>query len=72
MESENFEMQRTEDGIFALVKKDSIVRVVCGNFVVSQKEFDSFESALDYVNSKPYEIILNSALALLQMSNSKN
>lgn len=46
------------DQIFHLVKdKEGKINIIVGNYRVSQKKFDSFEQAEEYIGTKPYELI---------------
>ena len=48
--------------MFMLAKQDDKVIIVMGNYKASEKEFDTFEQADEYIETKPYELILNMTL----------
>lgn len=57
--NEQFRVSKNEK-IFALVKDENGKIVVCaGGYAVSEKRFDTFEQADQYIATKPYEIIIN-------------
>lgn len=56
-------VKKATAGMFMIVNTPNNKHIiVMGNYRVSEKEFDTFEDANEYVNSKPYEIILNMVL----------
>lgn len=58
--------------IFNLVKdKEGKIRITVGKFVVSNKKFDTFEQAEKYVNSKPWELIINTSQVVNYYENTK-
>lgn len=40
-------------------------KIVVGNNVVSAREFKTLQSAKDYINQKPYELIFNTMFGIL-------
>lgn len=54
--------------IFGLAKINDKVKITLGENLISNKEFDTFEDAEKYIESKPYELILNSAVVLLKFT----
>lgn len=57
--NEQFRVSKNEK-IFALVKNQDGKIVICaGGYAVSEKKFETFEQADQYVATKPYEIIIN-------------
>lgn len=66
--NEQFRVSKNEK-IFALVKNENGKVVVCaGGYAVSERQFDTFEQADQYIATKPYEIIIN----LFYILNKKN
>ena len=56
--------------MFALVKtEDEKVAICAGGYAVSEKKFDSFELADQYIAVKPYELIFNVVSLLIFKSN---
>lgn len=53
--------QSKADEMFRLVKDKEGVKITIGNYVISKKVFKTWQQAEDYLNTKPYEIILNAA-----------
>ena len=48
--------------MFMLAKEGDKVIIVMGNYKASEKTFDTFEQADEYIATKPYELILNMCL----------
>lgn len=48
--------------MFMLAKEGDKVIIVMGNYKASEKTFDTFEQADEYIATKPYELILNMTL----------
>lgn len=51
---------------FSLAKIENKIRIVVGNNVVSNKSFDTFKQAEQYIGTKPYELILNTSLLMFK------
>lgn len=51
---------------FDLVNRDNKVIIVFGNSLVSHREFDTFDEAEAYLNTKPYEIIFATCCAIMR------
>ncbi len=52
---------------FTIVKiDDNGYRVAVGRYIVTEETFRTIETAEDYINSKPYELIINTILILLE------
>lgn len=67
----NVEKVSTEefDKIFTLVTQKGITRIAVGNSIVSQMQFDTVKAAKEYVSSKPWELIVNVTLLILEKTN---
>lgn len=46
-------------GIFTIAEKDGKFHILVQNYIVSEKTFDKLEKAEKYINSKPWELIIN-------------
>ena len=57
--------------LFGLAKIKGKVRVVVGNVIVSKQEFETFEKADEYINNKPYELIINTCALILKAENNE-
>lgn len=56
--------------MFTLVKDNNDdVRIVMGNKIVSNKKFLSFEDADKYIGHKPWELIINCTLVVIEYHN---
>ena len=53
-----FEVTEIENTPFGVFSKDGEHNVVMKNQIVSDKSFDSKEEAIEWVNSKPWKLIL--------------
>lgn len=49
----------TKRGIFTIAQKDGKYYILVQNYIVSEKTFDTFKQAERYMNSKPWELIIN-------------
>lgn len=54
------------DEIFRLVKDKDGVKITLGNYLITRKVFKSFQQAEDYLNQKPYEILINVACLMAE------
>lgn len=58
--------------IFGLAKIDEKIKIVLGNNIVTSKEFESFEEAEKYIESKPYELIINTAILISKFTQTES
>lgn len=54
--------------VFILFKADNIVRIAIDKYIMSKLTFTTFEEAKAYIDSKPYELIINAACCLMELS----
>ena len=50
------------NNIFKIALHEEQFIIVMGNYMASDKRFDKIEDAEEYIESKPYELILNMTL----------
>lgn len=55
--------------IFVIVNHNGEFMIALGNNVVSKEKFDSREKAIAYIDSKPWELILNSTAVMMAIIN---
>lgn len=55
------ETNKTEqyEEFFKLVTSNKLTRIACGNAIVSRLQFKSVKEAKSYIDSKPWELIIN-------------
>ena len=58
-----------EDSPFTLVKIAEKWEIVLGNYKVSAARFDDEKSAIKYIKSKPWELILTTIASYLELIN---
>lgn len=58
------------DEVFTIVNHNGEFLIAIGNSIVTRKKFNSLEEAKNYVNSKPWDIILNATA--IMFNNLKN
>ena len=58
-----------EDSPFTLVKIGEKWQIVLGNYKVSASQFDDEKSAIKYIRSKPWELILTTIASYLELIN---
>lgn len=54
--------------VFILFKADNVVRIAIDKYIMSKLTFTTFEEAKAYIDSKPYELIINAACCLMELS----
>lgn len=52
-------VQTSGHDIFTLVTKDGVVMIAIADKIVSRNSFASEEEAIKYIESKPWELIIN-------------
>lgn len=55
--------------VFMIITQNGKSFIAIDRYIMSQKSFDSVEDAKVYIDSKPYELIINAACCLMEMSN---
>lgn len=60
----------TQHDVFAIVEKEKTF-IAIGNTIISEKTFKNTEEAISYINSKPYELIINTCCYIMQLNNEK-
>lgn len=50
-------IKQVEETPFALVTKDGETKIIMGNYLMSNKVFESEEKAIEYINEKPWELM---------------
>lgn len=54
--------------IFTLVKgEDKKVQIVIGDALITERKFSSFKYAKEFIDSKPYELIMNIACLSVEL-----
>lgn len=56
-------------GMFTLVTRSKKTQIAVTNKIVSREEFESVEAAKAYVDSKPWELIVNATLVVMDLTN---
>lgn len=54
------------DEVFRLVKDNDGVKICVGNYLITRKTFKTWQQAEDYLNQKPYEILINVACLMAE------
>lgn len=54
--------------VFILFKADNVVSIAIDKYIMSKLTFTTFEEAKAYIDSKPYELIINAACCLMELS----
>lgn len=57
---------------FTLVTSKKQTRIVCGNAIVSREVFKSVKEAKAYIDKKPWELIVNTACWVFDMTHQNN
>lgn len=51
----------TQHDIFSVVERDDVTFIALGNTIISEKKFANTKEAINYINQKPYELIINAS-----------
>lgn len=63
---EEFKTNQVEqEDLFLIVNKDGKYLIALTNKIVSKQQFDTLEEARTYVQSKPWELILNATAVMM-------
>lgn len=68
-ETEQMYKQCECDELFSFAKTQEGIVILVGKYRVSSKTFKTFEEAEAYVNSKPYELIINLSVLFNKFEN---
>lgn len=63
-------VHQIKDTLFSAIEHNGKFHITLGNNIVSEKKFNSFNQAVDYVNSKPWELILSLNCFIVEKFNS--
>lgn len=56
-----FERENVEETMFSLVTDENGTKITIGNDIVSEKVFENKNEAIEYIDSKPWELIVISS-----------
>lgn len=56
------------DNLFNLIKTKEGIVITAGKFKVSNKNFKTYKDAEEYLQSKPYEILINVAVLFTKLN----
>lgn len=73
MDNENKSIQIHElEMPFVAVEKDGIFKIAAGDTIISKNDFTTLDEAKAYVNSKPYELIINISCYCMEQTLKQN
>lgn len=58
--------QQEQEDIFLIVRNDKKYLIAITNQIVSRKQFETVEEAREYIQSKPWELILNATAVMMK------
>lgn len=58
--------------VFDLVTRNGEVYICITNYILSQSKFKNIEEAKAYIDSKPWELIVNASCCLMELSNKQS
>lgn len=67
-EVKDIEWNKIENSPFATVKIDKRYHIVMGTSMMSNKQFKTRKEAENYVETKPWEIILTAVIAITELN----
>ena len=62
---------KTIDNLFNIIENDKKYIITIGNNLVSKKEFKTQKAAEEYINSKPYELIITTCILAINTIKTK-
>lgn len=70
LKSKNGQMykQSETDKLFAFAKTEQGIIILVGKYKVSSETFKTYEEAEAYLQSKPYEILINVSMLMLKLN----
>ena len=57
---------------FIAVENNEVFKIAVGDTIISKNEFASLDEAKEYVNSKPYELIVNLSCYCMEQNLKQN
>lgn len=66
------EVQTEKYLVFDLVTRNGEVYICITNYILSQSKFKNVEEAKAYIDSKPWELIINASCCLMELSNKQS
>lgn len=60
--------QVEQEEMFLIINRDGKYMIALTNQIVSKKQFETLEEAREYINSKPWELILNTAAVMAKFA----
>ena len=57
---------------FAAIENNGVFKIVAGNTIISKNDFATLEEAKEYVDSKPYELIINISCYCMEQTLKEN
>lgn len=60
--------QSEVEPLFAMVKTEEGIILCCGKFRVSTQKFKTYEEAEAYIATKPYELLINTAVLFIKLN----
>lgn len=67
------ELNKThQKDIFLIVEHNGVYLIALTNQIVSKQQFNTLEEAETYVDSKPWELILNATAVMMTIINNEN
>lgn len=58
--------------VFDLVTRNEEVYICIANYILSQSKFKNVEEAKAYIDSKPWELIVNASCSLMELTNKQS
>lgn len=54
--------------VFTIIERNKNFNIAVSNKIVSKKTFVSLDDAIEYINSKPWELIINATCCIYDLS----
>lgn len=68
----NDQVTSEQHEVFRLVTQDGKTYVTIDKYMMTKQPFDSVEAAKQYIDSKPWQLIINAACCIQELSNQSN
>lgn len=65
---EKTSFETAQHDVFTLIKVNDKVKIALGNTQITPEEFETIEDAKKFIDSKPYQLIINASCFVYEMT----
>lgn len=70
--NQKFQVSKHTNTLAIVESKNKKFVIVCANYQVSSREFDSVKQAEEYIGQKPYELLINIMFTVTKLKNQED